>query len=197
MVSIMDLWLPVLLSGVVVFIASALAWTVMPHHKPEWNKAPIEDEILAGIKNSNVAPGQYMFPYVECGKDMQDPDNKARWEAGPWGSLIVFPGLPSMGRNMGLSFVFYIFVSVVVAYVCTIGLQQGAEYMQVFQLAGVTAFAAYGLGGIPTGIWFGAPMRTFITNAFDALVYALLTAGLFGWLWPALETGAAAIPGAG
>ena len=33
-------------------------------------------------------------------------------------------------------------------------------------------------------IWWGKSLRSTITNTLDAVLYALLTAGIFGWRWP-------------
>ena len=43
---------------------------------------------------------------------------------------------------------------------------------------------AYGVGTLSNGIWKGQPWKIVILEAFDGLIYALLTAGVFGWLWP-------------
>jgi hypothetical protein len=43
MVTIGALWLPILLSSIVVWVASALFWMVMPHHKSDFGKLPDED----------------------------------------------------------------------------------------------------------------------------------------------------------
>ena len=32
--------------------------------------------------------------------------------------------------------------------------------------------------------WKMKPCKMTLKHAFDGLVYALLTAGIFGWLWP-------------
>ena len=33
--------------------------------------------------------------------------------------------------------------------------------------------------------WFGLPASVAFKHSLDGLAYALLTAGIFGWLWPA------------
>jgi hypothetical protein len=43
---------------------------------------------------------------------------------------------------------------------------------------------AYGLGNLSNSIWKGQPWSMTIKEVIDGLVYALLTAGTFGWLWP-------------
>ena len=55
-------------------------------------------------------------------------------------------------------------------------------YLQVFRVAGTTAFAAYGMAYIQESIWFGRPYSVTAKNLLDALLYAVVTAGAFGWL---------------
>ena len=89
-----------------------------------------------------------------------------------------------MGRNMALMFIFNVFIGVMVAYVAGRTLAPGADYLSVFRIAGVAAWMAYGMAVIPEAVWFGRPWSSIVKNLFDALVFALLTAGVFGWLWP-------------
>ena len=92
--------------------------------------------------------------------------------------------LPSMGKNMVISLIFYLVVGIFVAYLASRFLSIGTEYLTVFRLTGTVAFVAYGMGIIPDAIWFGRPWGAVVKNLLDALLYALLTAGVFGWLWP-------------
>ena len=54
----------------------------------------------------------------------------------------------------------------------------------VFRFVGTSAFMAYGIGMLPQSIWFRRNWGTTVKNVFDGLIYALMTAGTFGWLWP-------------
>ncbi|MCH7490780.1 MAG: hypothetical protein IID05_08795, partial [Gemmatimonadetes bacterium] len=49
---------------------------------------------------------------------------------------------------------------------------------------GTVAFAGYGLALLQGSIWFGRKWGATLRSVFDGLVYALVTAGMFGWLWP-------------
>jgi hypothetical protein len=184
MVQMTDLWLPILLSSVAVFIASALAWMVMPHHKGEYKKVANEDAFLAAVRG--IAPGQYMFP--SCGDDpgkiKSDPALKAKMDAGPWGTLNVFASFGNMGMKMFLSFIFYLVVGVFVAYILTRSRDVTNDYLEIFQTAGTVAIMAYCFGQIPHAIWFNKPLRSVIADLFDGVVYGLLTAGFFAWRWP-------------
>ena len=88
-----------------------------------------------------------------------------------------------MGKNMALTFVFYLVISAIVAYVASRTLAPGSDYLAVFRVIGTVAWLAYGAAVIQDAIWFGRPWSSVIKSVFDALVYALLTAGVFGWLW--------------
>ena len=87
-------------------------------------------------------------------------------------------------ESLGAWFAYLLFVSYVVAFVCGQTLSRGTPYMVVFRVAGAVALAAYSFGQIPTAIWWGRPWKSALKEFGDGVVYALLTAGCFGWLWP-------------
>ena len=185
MVTIASLWLPILLSAALVWVASALAWMALPHHKSDFRKLPNEDAGMDALRAQSLAPGIYWFPWTQGGADAKRPEVQAKFEQGPVGLLTVWPnGIPNMGKSVGLSLVYYLAVSVCVAYLASRMLQPGAEYLTVFRLAGTVGFLAYGTAIIPNAIWFGTPWSNTFKTLADALVYGLLTAGVFGWLWP-------------
>jgi hypothetical protein len=106
---------------------------------------------------------------------------------GPVGVLTIFPaGDPfAMGAQMTQWFLYCLLVSVFAAYVAGRAVPAGGDYLQVFRFAGATAFAGYALALLQRSIWWKQAWSTTLKNVFDGLVYALLTAGAFGWLWPA------------
>jgi hypothetical protein len=75
-------------------------------------------------------------------------------------------------------------VGVFAAYVAGRALPEGAHYLAVFRFAGVTGFVAYALAGWQESIWYKRPWSVTLKNTFDGLLYGLVTAGTFGWLWP-------------
>jgi hypothetical protein len=180
-----QLWLPIVVSGVVVFLMSALVWTVMPHHKKDWRGLPNEDAVLAAMRTNPPAPGQYAMPFVFDPKLRDDPAMKERIAKGPNGYFTVIPsGTPAMGPMMAKSLVYNLIVSALVAYVAWHALRAGAIYLEVFRIAGATAMMSYILAMVPESIWFGRPWRTFRMQLIDGIAYGLVTAGIFGWLWP-------------
>lgn len=185
MVPMSVLWLPIVVSAVVVFIASALAWTVMPHHKKEFGGLPNEDEILEALGKQRPSPGQYAFPFCEDRAEMGSPEMVEKYEKGPVGMVTVWPsGVPKMGKSMLLSMLYYLVVSFMVAYVASRTLTVGAHYLAVFRIAGTFAIFTYVGALFPRSIWFGRPWSSTFKEFADGVVYGLLTAGVFGWLWP-------------
>jgi hypothetical protein len=76
-------------------------------------------------------------------------------------------------------------VSFFAAYIGGRALGPSADYLEVFRFTGCTAFIGYGLALLQNSIWYKRNWGATLKSVFDALVYGLLTAGAFGWLWPA------------
>jgi len=75
-------------------------------------------------------------------------------------------------------------VSVFAAYAASIAFAAGTPYLKVFRLASTVAFAGYALAVLHDWIWHARSASYTLKTMFDGLVYALLTGGVFGWLWP-------------
>jgi hypothetical protein len=58
------------------------------------------------------------------------------------------------------------------------------HYRTVFRLVGSIGFLAYAAGTVYEAIWYWRPWKSLAYNAVDALLYGLVMAGTFGWLWP-------------
>lgn len=186
MVELSALWLPILLSGVVVFFASFLMWMVLPHHKSDYAKLPNEDATLNVLREAGVGEGQYSFPHCGTKEAMKDPAWVKRFEAGPSGFLVVRRAGPmNMGKAMIASFLHTIFVALLVAYLAHIMLPAGADYMKVFRVVSTAAFLGFSGSWAVNAIWFEQSWSSTIKHMIDGLVYALLLAGIFAWLWPA------------
>lgn len=185
MVSLSALWMPILVSAVLVFVASFLAWVVSPHHKSDWKQLPDEESVRAAMNQEKLAPGQYIVPYAADQKAMQDEAYLKKSSEGPVGILTLRePGPPTMGKPIAMSFIYYIVISTAVAYVAGRTLAPGTDYMRVFQVAGTVAMLTYSGAFFQAAIWFGRPWVPTLKEVGDGIVYGLLTAGAFGWLWP-------------
>ena len=185
MVSITALWLPILLSAVIVFVASSIMHMVLPYHKSDYRKLPDEDRVVDALRAAGVAPGPaYHFPHTTR-KEMKSPEVVEKFKRGPIGLLTVIPsGAPAMGKYLGQWFAYCVVVGIVVACVAASTLARGTRYPAVFHVVGLAGFLAYGLGQIQDSIWKGQTWGVTAKHVFDGLIYALLTAGTFGWLWP-------------
>ncbi len=180
-----ELWLAILLSAVFVFIVSSVIHMVIPFHKGDYKKMKNEDAVLESMRANGVEPGQYMFPCAGSMKAMGTPEMKAKLEKGPVGWLTVLPpGGMNMGKSLAGWFVYSLLVGVLVAYVGWHALGAGAAYLAVFQITGAAAVLGYAIGVFNDSIWKGAPWSTTGKYIIDGVIYALVTAGTFGWLWP-------------
>lgn len=178
-----SLWMPIVVSAVAVYIMSAIFWMVSPHHKSDWKKLPDEEAARAALKG--VPPGDYTIPHAASMEDWKSEEMMAKVKEGPYGFLTIAPGTLSMGKNLGQWFVHLLVVSTLVAYVVGRTVPAGSDYLQVFRIAGTVAFLAYSMAHIPQAIWWSHGWGRTLKDVFDGLVYGLLTAGVFGWLYPA------------
>jgi hypothetical protein len=83
-----------------------------------------------------------------------------------------------------LWFVYLVVVSFLVAYATELALGPGADYMEVFRFSGTVAFGFYAMGLWPHHIWYKSSGATALKSTMDSFAYGLMTAGVFGWLWP-------------
>ena len=189
MVTIVGLWMPILVSAVLVFIASSIIWMALPIHKHDYkDPGANEDAIIGMLRSASLSPGVYYVPW--CHGKTKDPAAMNKMKTGPWALLTVIPSAPNMGKMLGFWFLHLVIVGVFVAYVTAhAGLNPGAEYLSVFRIAGTSALLAYAGYALPSAIWHGMPWSQIPGRVFDGVVYALLTAGSFAWLWPAAATG--------
>jgi hypothetical protein len=180
-----DLWLPILLSAVLVFIASSIMHMVIPMHKGDYQKLPNEGKLLEEMRAQGARPGEYMFPRAGSMKEMGTPEMIDKYKKGPVGFLTVMPsGPPGMTKSFVQWFLYSVLISIFAAYVARHGLGYGADYMAVFRMTGTVATLGYAVTQIPNSIWRGARWGTTFKFIVDGVIYGLLTAGAFGWLWP-------------
>ena len=185
MVSMHLLWLPIVVSAVIVFALSAIIHMMLPYHRNDFSKLPSEDAVMDALRPFNIAPGDYMVPCAGNPESMRTPEFSAKMAKGPVVIMTAIkPGPPNMGANLVQWFIYCVVVGVFVAYVSGRALPHGASYLHVFRFAGVTAFIAYSVAMWQDSIWYKRKWSTTLKSNFDGLLYALVTAGFFGWLWP-------------
>jgi hypothetical protein len=185
MVSLGSLWLPILISAVLVFITSSIVHMVLRYHHRDYTRLPNEDAVRSAIRSGSPPPAQYLIPYCPSPKDMQTPEMKQKYTEGPLVVMnIIRPGVPAMGKNLIQWFVYLLVVSLFIAYVAMHSIPLGAQYLHVFRIVGAIGFLAYAAGQVTPSIWMGKPWSITWKDVFDGLLYGLVTAGTFGWLWP-------------
>ncbi len=180
-----SLWLPILLSAVIVFVVSSIIHMALPWHKSDYPKIPNEDKVMDALRPLAIPPGDYMVPRPSQRAEMRSPEFLEKMKKGPVMVLTVLPNGPmAMGRNLVLWFVYSAVVSFFAAYVAGRALPPGAPYLHVFRFVGTTAFIGYTMALWQMSIWYRRAWSTTIKATVDGLIYGLLTAGTFGWLWP-------------
>jgi hypothetical protein len=184
MVPLTALLLPILLSAIIVFVASSIIHMVLKYHASDYRQLPEEEKLLAALRPAGLTPGLYHFPHCTH-KDMKSPATQEKFKQGPVGMLTVFPNGPiALPKFLGMWFAYCLLIGLFVAYLGVHTVAPGAHYRKVFGVAGIAAFLAYSLGPMVNGIWKGQPWSIVLKESFDGLIYSALTAGTFGWLWP-------------
>jgi hypothetical protein len=184
-VSLAQLWLPILISGVVVFVLSFMMWMVFPHHRKDWSRLPDEDGFMDLVRSMGAKGGQYSFPHVAGPEDWKNPELIEKYNKGPKGFLTLKPDGPeSMGKNMGISGAFNLVTALLVAYVATMALPAGESKAMVFRFVWTVAFLTNSFGVVWNPIWFGRSWSSTFKELFDGLVYGAATGVVFMFLWP-------------
>lgn len=185
MTGLVSLWLPILLSAVLVFVASSVIHMASPWHKSDYPKLSNEDAFRSAVGPLNLPEGDYMIPRPSTRDDLKSAEFLNKVQQGPNVVMTVMPNGPfSMGRNMGLWFVYIVVVEIFAAYVAGRALTPGTEYLQVFRFTGTVAFVGFTLALWQMSIWYRRAWSTTIKATVDGLIYGMLTAGAMGWLWP-------------
>lgn len=184
MVPLASLWLPILLSAVVVFVASSLLHMVLTYHNSDFARLPNEDAVADALRA--VPVGDYMIPHAASAAERKEPAFQEKMKRGPVAVMTVMgTDVQKMFmRSLAFWFVYAIVVSVFGAYIGGRALGPGAEYLDVFRFVGTTTFLGYALASAQNSIWWGRKWSATFKSMVDGLIYALLTAGIFGWLWP-------------
>ena len=165
MTELSALWLPILLGAVFVFFVSSIIHMGPFWHRKNYPQLPDENRARAAIGSLGVPPGDYMLPRCNSMAEMRSPDFMQKMAEGPVWLITVRPNGTA-------------------GYVAAFSLGAGDHYLAVFRVVGTTAFMAFSLGLMHDSIWYSRQWSTTLKLAFDGLIYALVLAGTFGWLWP-------------
>jgi hypothetical protein len=185
MVPLMSLWMPILLSAVMVFVASSVIHMILTYHRSDYGKLSAEDAVMEALRKYRIPPGDYMVPCATGPKSMKDPGFLEKIKKGPVIIMTVMKsGSFGMGGQLAQWFLYCVVVSVFSGYVAGRALPTGTDYISVFRFTGTVAFVGYALALWQNTIWYKKAWTTTLKSTVDGLVYGLLTGGVFGWLWP-------------
>ena len=179
--TITALWQPIIVTAVVIFIAGWVIWSLMPWHKKEWAKTADEEAVREALRSTE--PGMYTLPNAADMNEFNDPAFQKKYLEGPQAFITVVPTGPHMlGGKLLLMFVYNLLVALLCAYFVSRTMTPESDYLSVFRIAGTTAFVAYGTAYLQESIWFGRRWSATGLTFLDAMIYAVLTGGVFGWL---------------
>ena len=185
MTPLTSLWLPTVLSAVLVFVASSIIHMFLGWHAGDYPPLPDEARFADAVRPLAIPPGDYMVPRPGSMRDMRSPEFIEKRKTGPVMMITVFPtGVFGMGRNLAMWFVYSLVVSLFAAYVTGRAVGPGTNYLQVFRFAGTVAFIGYALALWQMSIWYRRAWRMTLKSTFDGLIFAAATCGVFIWLWP-------------
>lgn len=186
MVSLAQLWMPIVLGAVGAFIASSILHMAIHKiwHGKDYHGFTNEDEVRAAIRKGSSQAGMYMLPFCPPEK-MKDPATLAKFNEGPVGFLILrTPGGFNMGKSLGLWFGFCLLVSLFTGYLASATLAAGTDAMQVFRIASTAGVMGFALGSLPNHIWWGEPAPSTLKNIVDGIIYGCIVGAMYAWLWP-------------
>jgi len=184
--ALLVLWLPILLSAVVVFVISCLVHMVIKWHASDYTSLANEDTVRAALRAGNPAPGRYVLPHCREMKDMGSEAMQQKYREGPVGHLTLLPnGTPNLGKYLGLWFVWSLVIAIVAGYLASrlIGWDH-SHARAAGKLVGAVTFIAHGFGTVTESIWSGRPWSSSVKYLLDAALYAIGSALVFCWLWP-------------
>ena len=80
------LWLPIVLSAVIVFVASSIMHMVLPYHRSDYKQLPNEEAAAAALRG--VPPGQYIIPHCTH-EQLKSPEVLEKFKTGPVCTVLM------------------------------------------------------------------------------------------------------------
>lgn len=177
---LLSLWIPIVAASVALFFASFLSWMVVQLHRRDWVKLAKEDQFMQAVRECEIPIGSYMFPGCDSAEEMKSEAYAKKWEAGPCGILTVYPRI-SMGKNLSLTFLYFLVINFCLAYLATLGVQPGADFMAVFRFVSTAGFMTYFAAIVQHAIWFHSRI---VGHVLESIAYAAISGAIFAAMWP-------------
>jgi hypothetical protein len=86
-----------------------------------------------------------------------------------------------MGMNLGLTFLYFLVVNFLLAYLGTIGLESGAGFAKVFRFISTAAFMTFLAAIVQHAIWF---RNRIVGHFIESIAYAAIVGAIFAAMWP-------------
>jgi hypothetical protein len=180
-----QLWLPILLSFVAVFVVSSIIHMASPWHKSDYPRLANEDAVMDALRPLAIPPGDYMFPRPASMAEMKSPEFTEKLKRGPKVVMTVMPnGNPGMTGNFVGWVIFILIVTLFAAHLAATLLAPAADGMRVFHTVALITFASYAFALWPLSIWYNRAWNITIKGSVDGLIYGVVTGLVFMWLWP-------------
>ena len=179
---LVELWLPILVGTVVLFILSFLFWAVLPHHFGDHGKVPNEEAFLDFIRTQDIPTGNYIFPHSASPADQGKKEFVDKYTAGPRGLLDVYD-MPNMPVNMAKTISYFLITAITIAYITHVACPPTAEstdFMRVFRIAGTVGVLTYATSCVLHRVWF---TKRIWTEVLDGTIYGVVLGLIFASLW--------------
>lgn len=186
MIDVTQLWLPILVSSVLVFLASSVVHMVTPWHKGDYRRLTNEDGVMQALRPFGIVPGDYMVPRPSSMEEMKSPAFLEKVEQGPKVIMTVLPGGPmTMTKNLAAWFVYLLVIATIAGGLDALVFRRGADGHEVFHVTMIASFLGYCAALWQMVIWYNRSIGTTLRSTIDGLIYAAITAGVFAYFWPA------------
>ncbi len=179
--SVVQLWLPILLSSVAIFFGSFLSWMVLQLHKKDWQRLPQQEELMSALRRINAPLGNFMFPSCDTPQERESEEFQKLWKGGPRGVLTLFPEV-NMGQNLGLTMLLFLVVNFTLGYLGSMAFKPGTDFLTIFRFFATASLLMYLTGVLQHSIWFRCRV---VGHVVESVAYALIAGLIFASLWPA------------
>lgn len=179
---LVTLWLPILVATVALWFLSFFSWVFLPHHFGDFKKLDSENDLMELVKQSNIAPGNYMFPCANSKQEQGSKEFQELYARGPRGTLNVY-NMPHMGSNMFQTILYFFVTALTIAYITNVACPPGVDetdFTKVFRVAGTIGVLTYASSGLLHRIWFKARKWT---DMLDGAAYGVVLGLIFASLW--------------